>query len=126
MQYYELYNALPKKLQGVVDEMPRQAIYSLSSRSIPYEKKEAFVEQYQGESKTELLEKLRNSYPLAKKDKRNPNKTKGVLGSLKSALHGMKDDRFIPTKEEKDLLHNLLKQLEQLLSISSTSPNEKS
>ena len=73
MQYFELYSSLPKKLQGIVDEMPRQAIYSLSSRAIPYEKKEAFVEEYQGESKTQLLEKLRKSYPLAKKDKRRLN-----------------------------------------------------
>ena len=42
MQYYELYNSLPQKLRGIIDEMPRQAIYSLSSRCIPQEKKRSF------------------------------------------------------------------------------------
>ncbi|MCB1109593.1 MAG: CT583 family protein [Chlamydiia bacterium] len=116
MQYYELYNSLPKKLQGIVDEMPRQAIYSLSSRSIPHEKKEAFVEGYQGESKTELLEKLRTAYPLAKKDKRNPNKTKGVLESLRRALKGMQNERFLPSDEEKAEVEQLLAALTEHFS----------
>ena len=116
MQYYELYNALPKKLQGIVDEMPRQAIYSLSSRSIPHEKKEAFVEEYKGETKTELLDKLRKSFPLASKDKRNPNKTKGVLDNLTRAVRGIKDERFIPTNQDKIDLSHLIVELTELLS----------
>ena len=116
MQYYELYNSLPKKLQAVVDEMPRQAIYSLSSRSIPYEKKEAFVEEYRGESKTQLLEKLRSSYPLAKKDKRNPNKAKGVLENLRRAVKGIKDKRFIPINDERGEINRLIVELSGLLS----------
>ena len=115
MQYYELYNALPKKLQGVVDEMPRQAIYSLSSRSVPQEKKVEFVKEYKGESKTELLEKLRSSFPLSKQDKRNPNKTKSVLDLLNQAKKLMKEDRFVPSKEEKIELKGLVKEVNTLL-----------
>lgn len=116
MQYYELYHSLPKKLQGIVDEMPRQAIYSLSSRSIPHEKKEAFVEEYKGESKTELLEKLRTAYPLAKKDKRSPNRSKGVLEALKRAVKGVRNERFIPTDDEKKEISQLVIELSELLS----------
>lgn len=116
MQYYELYSSLPKKLQGIVDEMPRQAIYSLSSRPIPHEKKEAFVEEYQGETKTQLLDKLRKSYPLSKMDKRNINKTKGVLGYLRQAVKGIDNDHFIPTDEEKIELSHLIIKLTKLLS----------
>ncbi len=115
MQYYELYSALPKKLQSIVDEMPRQAIYSLSSRSASQEKKVAFVKEYNGESKTELLEKLRSSFPLAKQDKRNPNKTKSVLDLLKRAKKMMNDDRFVPSNEEKVELQGLVKELVVLL-----------
>lgn len=115
MQYYELYTALPKKLQGIVDEMPRQAIYSLSSRSASQNKKEAFVKEYKGESKTELLEKLRSSFPLPKQDKRNPNKTKSVFDHLKRAMKVMKEDRFIPSNEEKMELKGLVKEIEVLL-----------
>ncbi|MCB1106808.1 MAG: CT583 family protein [Chlamydiia bacterium] len=115
MQYYELYHSLPKKLQGIVDEMPRQAIYSLSSRSIPHEKKEAFVEEYQGETKAQLLEKLRVAYPLAKKDKRSPNKAKGVLENLRKAIRGMKDDRFAPSDDEIAEINKLARELTKLL-----------
>lgn len=115
MQYYELYNTLPKKLQGIVDEMPRQAIYSLSSRSVSQEKKVAFVKEYSGESKTELLEKLRSSFPLAKQDKRNPNKTKSVLDLLNRTKKLMKQDRFVPSSEEKVELKDLIKEISSLL-----------
>lgn len=115
MQYYELYTALPKKLQQTVDEMPRQAIYSLSSRNIPREKKAAFVQAYRGESKTELLEKLRTSYPLAKQDKRNPNQTKTVFDLLNRAKKLMKQDLFLPNRDEKDRLKAVVKELDTLL-----------
>lgn len=111
MQYYELYQALPKNLQGIIDEMPRQAIYSLSSRPITQEKKEAFIEEYKGESKTELLEKLRKSFPLAKQDKRNPNKTKGVIDHLTLAAKGMKDEKFLPSEDEKKEIRKLVDEL---------------
>ncbi|MDJ0651945.1 MAG: CT583 family protein [Simkaniaceae bacterium] len=115
MQYYELYTALPKKLQGVVAKMPRQAIYSLSSRSASQKKKVEFVEEYKGESKTELLEKLRTSFPLAKQDKRNPNNTKGVLSVLNHAKKLMKQDRFVPSQKEKAELKALIKEIDALL-----------
>lgn len=114
MQYFELYNALPKKLQGIVDEMPRQAIYSLSSRSVPQEKKVEFVKEYQGESKTELLEKLRSSFPLAKQDKRSPNKTKSVLESLRKVKKLMEHDRFVPNHFDLKEIKTLLKECEAL------------
>ena len=114
MQYYELYNALPKKLQGIVDEMPRQAIYSLSSRSVPQEKKVEFVKEYNGESKTELLEKLRSSFPLKKQDRRSPNKTQPVLDHLRKTKKLMEHSRFVPSHFDKQEIKTLIKELETL------------
>lgn len=114
MQYYQLYKALPKKLQGIVDEMPRQAIYSLSSRSVPQEKKVEFVQEYQGESKTVLLEKIRTSFPLAKQDKRTPNKTRAVLENLRKTKKIMEQDRFAPSHFDIKEIKMLLKECEAL------------
>lgn len=111
LQYYELHHSLPKKLQGILDEMPRQAIYSLSSRSASLEQKEAFIEEYKGESKAELLEKLRTSFPLTKQDKRNPNKAKMVYNHLTRALKGMGEVRFEPTEEERETLKALAQEI---------------
>ena len=81
--------------------MPRQAIYSLSSRAAKKEDKIAFIEAYQGETKSSLLEKLRQTFPLSLKDKRNSNKTKGVLDLLQKTLNLLSDDHFNPSKDEK-------------------------
>jgi len=115
LQYFELHNALPKKLQEVIDEMPRQAIYTLSSRSVPQEKKEAFIESYQGETKSELLEKIRKAFPLDKQDKRNPDKAKSAYLHLEGALKAAQDALFTPTDEERLKLKKIMTQIEALL-----------
>ena len=115
LQYFELYTALPKKLQGIIDEMPRQAIYSLSSRSAPQEKKEAFIENYQGETKSELLEKMRKAFPLAKQDRRNPNRARSAEENLKTALRAVQDDLFSPTEAERESLKAITRQIQSSL-----------
>jgi len=115
LQYFELYTALPHNLQEIIDEMPRQAIYSLSSRSVPQEKKEAFIENYRGETKSELLEKMRKAFPLAKQDKRNPNKTKNAHDHLLFALKAMQDHLFDPSEEEREALRKIIDQMHTIL-----------
>ena len=96
--------------------MPRQAIYSLSSRNISEEKKIAFIENYKGETKSELLEKLRLSFPLEKKDKRNPNKAKTLIDLLNQALKVVRDPLFKPTEDEKNLINTLQNKLMESIS----------
>ena len=117
MHYFELYHSLPSTLQKIIDEMPRQAIYSLSSRNVSEEKKAAFIEDYKGETKSELLEKLRLSFPLEKKDKRNPNKAKTLIDLLREALKAVEDPLFKPTPNEKNLINTLQK---KLMGVTST------
>lgn len=112
MQYYELYESLPKQLQKITAEMPRQAIYSLSSRSAPQEKKQEFIEEYHGETKAELLEKLRTAFPLAKQDKRNPNKAKTVIDHLKTTLKAMNDPLYKPSEEERQEIKQLINKIQ--------------
>lgn len=111
LQYFELYSSLPSNMKGIIDEMPRQAIYSLSSRSIPQEEKLAFIERYQGETKSELLEKLRDSFPLPKKDKRNPNRAKTATELLKKALKTIQDDLYNPTTHQRQEMKKLLDEI---------------
>ena len=115
MQYFELYSALPQRLKEIIDEMPRQAIYTLSSRPVPIEKKEAFIETYQGETKSKLLERLRSTFPLPKKDKRNSNKAKIAIELLKKAQITMKDDLFNPSAQEKKDLKQILYNLKTII-----------
>jgi len=112
LQYYELYSSLPQQTRSIIDEMPRQAIYSLSSRSIPQEQKVAFIENYKGETKSELLERLRESFPLPKKDKRNPNRVKAATDLLKRALKTIQDDLFHPTSQQKEEIQKILDEIQ--------------
>lgn len=70
MQYYEFYEAIPKQLRPQLEVMPRQAVYTLASRVGNLEKKQEIVRQYKGETKAEILELIRQTFPLAREDKR--------------------------------------------------------
>lgn len=113
MHYYELYKSLPAQLQMIIDEMPRQAIYSLSSRNASQEKKVAFIENFQGETKAELLEKLRHSFPLREKDKRSGNKAKALIDLLTKALKVIEAPDFTPKREEKEQVGSLIHSIRQ-------------
>ncbi len=112
--YYELFSSLPPTLHTTFDEMPRQAIYSLSSRAISQEEKISFIKTYQGENKKELLEKLRQSFPLPPKDKRSSNKKASILKHLNQVLKITKEDLFSPTEEDKKTIKKLLKEIGSL------------
>lgn len=68
--YYEFHQATPKELRGVLEKMPRQAIYTLASREGSFEKKQGIVKRYAGESKRVLLDQIRNAFPLNSDDQR--------------------------------------------------------
>lgn len=106
--YYELYSAVSKQIKEIVSEMPRQAIYTLSSRDVPLEKKEEFIRAYQGETKKEILEKLRTLFPLQSEDKRKQRSSKTLLHLLRYSLQLLGKETFSPTPQEKKELAELI------------------
>lgn len=119
MQYFELYAILPLKLQKIMDKMPRQVIYTLSTRATSQEQKEAFIKNYRGETKNELLEKLRQIFPLAQQDKRNSDQVKRAQNQLKGALKAMKDPRFSPNEQEREACQQLIQEIKLRLGFGS-------
>lgn len=115
LQYYDLHSTLNKGLQQILDEMPRQAIYSLSSRDGTQADKEKFIKEYKGESKTELLSKLREKFPLPSKDKRRTNSGTNAISALTRTLRIMKDKKFAPSTKEKNELIKLAAILSEIL-----------
>src|SRR6185437_1917846 len=108
LQYYELYQQLPQKLHSKLDEMPRQAVYTLASRSAPLEKKEAVIGNYQGQPKQELLALIRKLFPLHEADKRLSDLPAQALATLKKLEKLSQEPRFKPTPAQKTELHILL------------------
>ena len=114
--YYDLYSKASKEQQKIMSDMPRQVIYSLSSRKISQKEKEAFIKDYQGETKAELLHRLRQSFPLPPKDRRNANRAKQVVNLLKTAVSVTADRNTSFSLKEKEEVKSLIAQLKRQLS----------
>lgn len=108
LQYYEFYTLMPKVLRPQVESMPRQAIYTLASREGPLDKKKQIVESYQGETKTEVLTLIRETFPLNGEDKRKENKGETTIISLTRILSQLNRSRFSLTKTQKKAIIELL------------------
>lgn len=111
LHYYEFHKALSILLQQRLDKMPRQAAYTLASRSGPLERKEEVIRNYKGERKQELLEKIRAEFPLSEKDARGQDVVKSALLVLRKLKETFASPLFTPDPEEKKELRKLLKTL---------------
>ncbi|QZA58146.1 CT583 family protein [Candidatus Rhabdochlamydia porcellionis] len=119
LQYYELHNAIPTALQDQLNLIPRQAAYSLASRQGPLVQKQHIIKTYQGQSKQELLELIRITFPLPIKDKRAQDLANIAILSLKKILAITKSSTFCPTNKQKQQLFSLLKELKTSVKSSS-------
>jgi hypothetical protein len=115
LQYYELYRALPHMLHPKLDEMPRQAVYTLASRQGTLEKKEEIVRNYRGEPKQELIAHIRETFPLAHDDGRAQDFGALAITALARLQRQLACASFAPTAEQRDRLRALLHSLHALI-----------
>lgn len=120
LQYYEFYTALPKLLHTKLDEMPRQAVYTLASRSGEQEVKEEIVKTYNGQTKQELLALIREKFPLATSDKRSRDLSHHAIQSLGSLEKVLIRGKFYPSQEQRE---ELLAQLDSLRDLIEGLPD---
>ena len=113
LQYYELHRQLPQNLLPKLDEMPRQAIYTLASRAATLEEKQNIIENYKGQSKTEILQVIRTAFPLSEQDKRREDLAERLLQTLEQASQIAQDERCTPSVKQKERLRSLVKGLAQ-------------
>ncbi len=116
LQYYEFYLQLPSQLHGKLDEIPRQAIYTLASRDAPFEKKQQLLINYNGETKKQVLSLIRQIFPLDETDKRQEDLPTQALASLQQLSNLFNHKRFHPTPSQKASLQALLSSLLEQLS----------
>ncbi len=116
LQYFEFYSAMPKALHPQIELMPRQAIYTLASREGDLQDKREIVESYEGQTKTELLQMIREAFPLADSDRRRQNPAEGILNSLRR-VHGLVAQRRSRlTPSQKIEIREMIQELSSLLS----------
>jgi hypothetical protein len=113
LQYYEFYTSMPDDLHKKIDEMPRQAIYTLASRSGEKEHKKEVVINYKGEPKRELLSIIRELFPLSDSDKRLPNLGIQSIAFLKRLSKLVKQKRFSPSDAQKKQIKQLMQTIQE-------------
>lgn len=111
MQYYEFYEKLPKPLRPKLETMPRQAVYSLASRQGDVEAKTEIVAQYNGETKTQLLEKIREAFPLDTSDRRARSSVDNSIAALARIAEHLQRKKILLTKTQKQTINSLLDEI---------------
>lgn len=116
LQYFEFYEATPKNLRTQLETMPRQAVYTLASRDGPLEKKQSLVAKYKGQTKQELLELIREMFPLAIEDKRRQDFGESLSQQLQRFQIMIDKPNFTLSKKQKESICRLLEDIhEQIL-----------
>lgn len=115
LQYYEFYTLIPMQLRPQIELMPRQAIYTLASREGTLEKKVEIVEEYQGETKDELLRIIRDSFPLSGKDRRRRDPTNAIINHLTRVRSLLAQKHVKIKKSGKKEIEELIQSIKKLL-----------
>lgn len=97
LQYYTLWKQLSLQEREQMEQIPRQAIYTLASRDADLERKLTFIRSYQGETKQELLEMIRQSFPLNHQDRRQG--TPRALRAARTLFAALTDPQALPIPE---------------------------
>lgn len=118
MQYYEFCEAMPKHLRPQIELMPRQAVYTLATREGNLKQKQAIVENYQGETKAELLALIRQLFPLDKEDKRQQKTGKALIHGLQRLYQQLQQTPPELSSAQKKQIRSLLQQIQHLIGAS--------
>lgn len=116
MQYYEFCEAMPKQLRPQIEWMPRQAVYVLASREGSLNKKQEIVENYQGETKVEMLNLIRQTFPLDRADKRQQKVGQALIQGLQHIYQQLKSVPGELTQEQKKQALAILQRIQQLIT----------
>jgi hypothetical protein len=119
LQYYELYTTLPEKLHPKLDEMPRQAVYTLASRNGNPEQKQLIIQNYNGEPKQELLKLIRETFPLSQNDRRAQDLADSAIIHLCRLQSQLSTTAFLPSSKQKAELLQVLKEIKTLIENAS-------
>jgi len=113
--YYELYEQLSKENRLKVEKMPKQAVYTLAAREGALKDKEQMISAFAGESKQELLLRIREKFPLPSGDRRTSDCGESALKVLSRLHRDLILNRGKLAPEQKKSLSSWLFQLQHLL-----------
>lgn len=115
LQYYEFYIKMPQALRPLLEVMPKQAVYSLASRDGNLEEKQTIVQNYQGETKKELIGIIRDTFPISEKDKRKQSIGVGMINTLERLRQNLNTNQKCLTDKQKETITGLLAEIQGLI-----------
>lgn len=113
LQYFEFYESLSSPLRQQIETMPRQAVYTLASRDGDLKEKHEIVQQYQGQSKDELLKIIRERFPLSDQDQRRRKQGELALHLLKRVLNLLSEKKARVTKRQKTQIQDYIEAINE-------------
>jgi hypothetical protein len=119
LHYYLFYQSLPKEVRPPIEAMPRQAVYSIASRSGELQEKIDFLMSNQGKRKHELLTLMRDLFPLDRADRRRERPVEGALQALERAKQWIDRKRGRLSALEKEALQESVAELQSLIKEKS-------
>lgn len=118
LQYYDFVMSMPKELRGQVEQMPRQAVYTLASRSGEMDRKLEIVEKFAGQTKNELLSEIRDAFPLPEGDRRRQDIATGSTQMLKKVHHLLERNRAEINESQRESIATWIEQIRALIDQS--------
>lgn len=115
LQYYELYNTVNADLRIKITNMPRQAVYSLASRSGEFNDKCYIIDKYHTLPKQDILSVIRKTFPV--RDKRQPKHAQQVINYLRLAKKCMEPPYFNPDDHQIEEIDQLIRKIEDKLAV---------
>lgn len=115
LQYYEFYASMPQQLHNKIETMPRQAVYTLASRQGEIEKKRSIVEHYQGESKEDVLQTIRSTFPLSYQDKRRHDAGETAINLLSRVAFSLSSTSVNLKDKQRHKIVHLLNEIKKLV-----------
>lgn len=114
LQYYEFCESMPSTIRAKIELMPRQAIYTLASREGPQQLKQELIQNFNGETKQELLTKIRQLFPLSENDKRRADFGETAIAALEKLCLVLKRKPSLTKNQRKSIL-SLLEEVRVLI-----------
>ena len=107
--YFQFFQLLPEDLKTRAETMPRKAIYLLSGRDAPIEKKLDIVRAYTPEQKQQISDIIRSSFPIAVDDKRRGNQKEVIVQHLLKLIKSYKQYAKEINKNGREEIRDMLK-----------------
>ena len=109
--YYEFHAQIPAELRPKFEAIPRTAVYTLISRDATVDQKIELIASYDGETRAEMCEKIREEFPIDREDRRSANHAQKARKALETAVRALRSAVFPLPEDDTIALTYLMEEI---------------